>query len=78
MCRQQRIVRCDKNRIPQPLAKSGVDRLKECTNICGLQFTTKEEEDSMDPPRMGTKKDATPARVERNSKADAQVWRQTD
>ena len=33
-----------KNKIPPPLAKSGIDRLKECTSIFGQDFTTKEED----------------------------------
>ena len=44
-----------KDKIPTPLAKSDIDRLKECTNIFGLNFTTKEEEENAEPPRVRTK-----------------------
>ena len=67
-----------KNKIPPTPAKSGIDRLKECTNIFGSHFTTAEEAESTDPPRMGTKEGATFARVEKENKSSAQTWQQTD
>ena len=54
-----------KNKIPPPLAKSEIDRLKECTSIFGQDFTTKEEEESEEPPRVGASDGVTLARVER-------------
>ena len=73
----KRIGRCDK-KIPPPLAKSGIDRLKECTNIFGPHVTTTEEEESTDPPRVDTKKDATSVRVEKENKTSAQTLQRTD
>ena len=67
-----------KDKIPPPLAESGTDRLKECTNIFGSHFTTTEKEESTDPPRVGTKKGATSARVEKKNNASAQTWQRTD
>ena len=44
-----------KNKIPPHLAKSSIDRLKECTIIFGPNFTTREGEENAEPPRVGTK-----------------------
>ena len=67
-----------KNKIPPPLAKSGIDKLKEYTNIFGTEFTSKNEEESVKPLRVGIGDGATPSRVERKTNSDAQVWQRTD
>ena len=67
-----------KHKIPPPLTKSGIDRLKECTNIFGPEFTAKNEEKNVKSPRVGTRDGATLARVERKNNNDAQVWQRTD
>ena len=67
-----------KNKIPPPLVKSGIDKLKECTNIFGTEFTSKNEEESVTPPRVGTGDGAAPPRVARKNNQDTQVWERTD
>jgi hypothetical protein len=66
-----------RNKIPPPLAKSGIDKLKECTNLFGPNFTTKEDETAT-PPRVGAKEDATLQRVERKDKHNNEAWQRTD
>ena len=67
-----------KGKIPPPLAKSGIDRLKECTNIFGAQFTAGNSEDGAGPPRVGTRDGAAPPRVERRDTRGDMAWQRTD